>query len=302
MALGLLHRSIDRVAIWTEDRKRRTPEAARLAPPDPLDCYGPLPPLPANAPSSGRWTHASPRPLREGDTLVVHATPARAPRLGTAILVPPWKIPRLGLVRGYVDLLAGAGRDVWLLCPPRHLERTPAGDRSGEGFVSMDLFRLRTTFEQLVIEIRWLSALAARRGPVGVVGLSLGALGAALAATAPERIDFAALVAPPELGRVLAETGIGRRYRTLCVRAGAPWPEEAAFEAALAPFDPARRHPTARRLFVAAALHDGVVPPSAPIRLTRAWGVDPALYPRGHMTLLFACSALRRDLGRFIAG
>ncbi len=232
----------------------------------------------------------------------VRATPARGERRGTVLLVPPWKIGRPELVSGYARLLAEAGHDVWLVCPPRHLERAEAGSRSGEGFVSLDLARLRAVFEQLVVELRVCAALAGRQGEVGLVGLSLGGLAGALAATAPERLDFAALVAPAQLALVMTKTGIGRRYRRLAARAGSVWPEDEALAAALAPFDPALRAPTAKRLFIAGGLHDGVVPTAGPADLAEAWRVEPHLYPRGHISLLFLCRALRHDLALFTRG
>ncbi len=301
MALGLLHRSLDHLAVWSEDQVRRAPEPFRLAAPAPLSCFGPLPPLPGALPRGGSWSAPSPRPLDALDRLSVRSTPARAERRGTALLVPPWKIGSPGLVSGYTRLLAEAGFDVWLVCPPRHLERTQAGMRSGEDFVSLDLARLRATFEQLVVELRFCIACAARQGRVGLVGLSLGGLAGAFAATAPEPLDFAALVAPAHLSRVMAETGIGRRYRRLATLAGSPWPDEEALAAALSPFDPGLRTPTARRLFIAGGVHDRIVP-SAGCALARAWGVHPRLYPRGHISLLFLCRALRRDLRRFAEG
>jgi dienelactone hydrolase len=219
------------------------------------------------------------------------------------VLCPPWKAASPGLVSGYVRLLRRAGYDAWLAVPPRHGDRTPAGVRSGEGFVSPDLPALRSAVEQAVLELRWLAAIArSRGGEVGLLGLSLGGLSAALAATAPEPLDFVALVAPPaDLLHVLAATRIGRRYAGLAARAGAPIPGRAALRRMLAPFRPAARHPAASRLFLAAGRHDRVVPLLGPARLARAWGVAPRIYPRGHLTLLFASDALRRDLSAFLA-
>ncbi len=230
----------------------------------------------------------------------VRCTPARGPRRGTLLLVPPWKIGSPRLVAGYRRLFAALGWDVWLVCLPHHLERA-RGARSGEGFVTLDLGALRATFEQLVLELRVLMALAAPRGEVGLVGLSLGALAAALAATAPERLDFAALVAPPSLEAVLLETPIGHRYRRLAAASGSPLPAAPGLLDALAPFDPARRRPTAGSLFIAAGRYDAVSPMRGPRALAEAWGVPLHAYPRGHMTLLFLCRALRRDLA-LVAG
>jgi predicted alpha/beta hydrolase family esterase len=232
----------------------------------------------------------------------VRCVAARRQRRGTALLVPPWKIPSARLLVGWVRLLSGAGWDAWLLTPPHHLERLGAGERRGEGFVSADLDRLRTSVVQLVLEVRLCAAVAARRGEVGVVGLSLGALAAALAATGPEPLDFAALVSPPaDLAAVLEGTAIGHRYRELARRAGSPVPGPEALRAALRPLDPSARRPSARRIFVAAGLHDAIVAPAGPERLARAWGAETRVYPRGHLTLLFGCRALRRDLRSFLA-
>jgi hypothetical protein len=231
----------------------------------------------------------------------VRAVPAHGARRGTTLLVPPWKIRSQRLLFGYARLLRAAGQDVWLICPPHHLERTPAGGRSGEGFVSLDLARMRASFEQLVLELRVCAALAAAAGPVGLVGLSLGGVAGALAATAPERLDFAAIVAPARLDLVMTRTRIGARYRRLAALAGAPCPDAASLAAALSPFDPAQRAPTTRRVFVAGGLHDQIAPPEGQIALAEAWGLQPRLYPRGHLTLLFMCRALRRDLATFIA-
>ncbi|BDG07038.1 alpha/beta hydrolase [Anaeromyxobacter paludicola] len=296
-----LHSAIDRLAMWVEDRRDRPPQPYRAGSTGPLACFDPLGPLPPGPAGPGHWTAPSPRPAWPGDRMSARCFPARGARRGTVLLVPPWKIGDPGLVRGHARVFLEAGYDVWLVCPPHHLERA-AGRKSGEGFVSLDLDAMRATFEQLVLELRVLAALAASRGEVGLAGLSLGALAAAFAATGPERLDFAALVAPPSLETVLAATPIGRRYRRLAEAAGTRVPSEAAIAEALAPFDPSRRPPTAERVFIAGALHDRVVPVEAPRALARRWGVPLKVYPRGHMTLLFLCRALRRDLFALAAG
>jgi hypothetical protein len=215
------------------------------------------------------------------------------------VVVPPWKVGSPRLVAGFLQLVIRAGWDAWLAMPPHHAGRSIDGARTGEGFFSPDLGGIRAAFEQLVLELRLLLATAARTGDAtGILGLSLGGLGAALAATGPERLDLLAMVAPPDLALSVTETPIGRRYRRLAQRAGTPVPVEVAplFE----PFRPGARRPGARRIFVAAGAFDRVVPPAGPVGLARAWGVEPRLYPRGHMTLLFACGALRRDLNQFL--
>ncbi len=231
------------------------------------------------------------------------AAPAESVPRGTAILVPPWKAPGLASLRGWQRLLSGAGLDVWTAILPRHFHRSAKGVRSGEGFVSPDLQAFRAAVEQLVLELRVLAALArARDGETVLVGLSLGALGAALAATSPEVVDAAVLVAPPaDLALVLAGTRLGRRYAALAARGGSPLPGHDALAPMLAPFRPDARRPTARRTFLAAGRDDVIAAPEAAAALAHAWGIEPRLYPRGHLTLLFACGALRRDVARFLA-
>ena len=287
--------------MWWEDRVARTPAPFRHGPPGPLGCFGPIPATPPAPAGPGEWSAPAPGGgTGADDRMRIHCRVARGSFRGTALLLPPWKLPRAGLLGGWTDLLARSGFDAWVLVPPHHLERAAPGTRSGEEFASPDLGRLRASFEQTVMEVRVAAAMARQRGPAGVVGLSLGALAAALAATGPEPLDFAALVAPPDLAWVAERTPIGRRLARLAFRGGAPLPPAAALRAALEPLAPRRRRPTARRLLVAAGLDDVIAGREGPEGLARAWGVAPRLYPRGHLTLLFACGALRRDLSAFL--
>jgi pimeloyl-ACP methyl ester carboxylesterase len=220
------------------------------------------------------------------------------------VLVPPWKVPSLAVVEGFARLAARSGLDVWTLVPPRHLSRAAPGMRSGEGLVSPDVPVLRAAVEQLVVEIRALVALAATRGEETVViGVSLGALAAALAATGPERLDRLALLAPPvDLAAIFEETPIGRRYLRLAAQAGRPFEVGEPLARMLAPFRPDLRPAPAARVLVAVGSEDRIALPAGALGLARAWGTAPRVYPRGHLTLLFGCRALRRDLARFLAG
>jgi hypothetical protein len=299
---ALLHGGIDRLAMWIEDRTPHAPQPWTACAPRPLACFGPLGPMPEPPSGSGPWSAPSPLPLRRHDRMSLHAFPSAAPFRGTVVLVPPWKIERPSLLRGYVRLLARAGLDVWLLVPPEHMERAAPGAPSGHGFASLDLHRFRALFEQLVIEIRTAMVMASRRGPAGVVGLSLGALACTLAISAGAPPGFAALVAPPaDLAAVLLETAIGRRYGRLAARAGSRWPEAAELRAALAPFDPCARPIPATRVLLAAGRDDAIALSTGAMALARAWRIAPRIYPRGHLTLLFFCAALRRDLERFVS-
>jgi len=298
-----MHAALDLFAMWLQDRLPRAP-AAFQAPGRPPACFGPLPALPPPPVAPGPWRAPSPLPAEGDRSMAVRVVPARGARRGTALLVPPWKLPDLRLLRGYVRLLARAGLEVWIVIPPRHFDRARPGTRSGEGFVSPDLGALQGALEQLVAELRVLAALArARGGEVGLVGLSLGALAAALASTCDGPLDFLALVAPPaDLGAVFAETPIGRRYAALARRSGRPLPDAATVARLLAPLRPAARRPRARRILIAVGEDDRIASPGAARALARSWGVTPSVHPRGHLTLLFGCRALRRQLAGLAGG
>jgi hypothetical protein len=305
MWLPRLHGAVDSLAMWSEDLRRRTPVPFVAAARDPLDCFGPLPVLPGPPRGPGAWEAPSPRPAPGDAVMRVVVTPAAGVRRGTAVLVPPWKLPRLSILAGWTRTLARTGHEVWTLIPPRHLGRSPPGIRSGEAFVTPDVPALRAAVEQLVLELRMLLVMAREAGgDTALVGLSLGALGAALAATAPEAPDRVAVVAPPaDLAAIAAETRIGRRMLGLAERAeraGAAGPSVAELEATLWPFRAHDRAPRAGRVLVAVGRADGITLPRAATALAEAWGAELRLYPRGHLTLLFACEALRRDLRAFL--
>jgi hypothetical protein len=301
MELHRLHRAVDELAMWVEDRVTRAPVPFRAADAAELACFGPLPPLPPPPSGPNPWRAPSPVGGAAAPMEVLVSLPT-APARGVAILVPPWKVGRPALLDGWRDLLAGCGYETWLAVPPHHMGRRSPGQRSGEALVTPDVGRLRAGVEQLVLELRVLSALAAARpGRHALVGLSLGGLGAALAATAPESPESLALVAAPlDLGAVLGRTRIGRRYRRLAARAGAELPGPAELARLLAPFDPGRRPAVARRVFLAVGRHDGVATTRAALPVVHGWEVLPRSYPRGHLTLLFACRRVRADLAAFL--
>jgi pimeloyl-ACP methyl ester carboxylesterase len=156
---------------------------------------------------------------------------------------------------------------------------------------------MREVLDTSVREIRaCLARAAGEGGRVALVGLSLGGLVAAWAACGPERVDAAALVAPPcDLAGVFRETPIGRRYGALASRAGAPVPEGPELARRLAWLVPLRLRPTAGQVLVAGGAHDAIAVDGA-AALARAWGLPLRTFPRGHLTLLLACAGLRREV------
>ncbi len=289
--------------MWMEDRVPHVAEPYRPCEPKALDCFGSLGAVPSPPERDGPWSAPSPRTVRAVDRMTIHVVEHRAAFRGTALVVPPWKADATSLVRRYTELLSETGYDTWLLVPPEHMERASPGARSGHAFATLDLGRFRALFEQLVLEIRVALAMAATRGPTGVVALSIGALAASLAITAPEAPGFAALIAPPaDLATVLGTTAIGRRYGRLAARAGTRWPDAGELRRVLAPFDPMRRVPPRVPLFVAVGRYDRIALPEGALALGRAWNVAPRVYERGHLSLLFLCRAMLGDLRRFVLG
>jgi len=297
-----LHGAVDEAAMWAEDLRSGGTVPFVAPPREPLRCWGPLPPLPP-PPAAGCWEAPSPRPAAGDGRMLVEVTAAAGARRGTAVLVPPWKVPRLSVLGGWTACLARAGHEVWTLVPPLHLGRALAGQRSGEGFVTADGPALRAAVEQLVLEIRVLLALARARGePAALVGLSLGGLAAALAATAPEAPDRTALLAPAaDLEAVLLGTRIGRRLLPGLRRGRPSGPAADELSAMLAPFRADGRRPGAGRVLVAVGSADRIALPGPGAALARSWGAELRVYPRGHLTLLFLCRAVRRDVGQFLS-
>lgn len=296
-----LHGVVDSLAMWSEDLRRRTPVPFVGAAREPLDCFGPLPPLPEPPSRAGAWEAPSPRPAPGDEILRIEVTKAAGARRGIAVLVPPWKLPRLSLLSGWTYAIARTGHEVWTVIPPLHLQRSPPGVASGEAFVTPNVPALRKAVEQLVLEIRLLLALArGQGGETALVGLSLGGLAAALAATSDEAPERVAVIAPPaDLHAVAAETRIGKRLLGLSGRAGAmPVIEE--LPAMLMPFRAHARPSRAARVLVAVGSADGIARTAAATELAREWSADLRVYPRGHITLLFLCAALRRDLRAFL--
>ncbi|HET8540757.1 MAG TPA: hypothetical protein VFL83_12880 [Anaeromyxobacter sp.] len=301
--MRLVHAGIDRLAMWMEDRVRHAAQPFLPCAPEPLDCLGPLSAIPEPPAAEGPWSTPSPRPVSPFDRMTLLVVPRRAPFRGTAVVVPPWKTDAPSIVRRYTDLLAETGHEVWLLVPPEHMGRASPGARSGHGFATLDLRRFRALFEQLVLEIRTAVAMAARRGRAGVVGLSIGALAASFALASGDAAGFGALVAPPaDLAAVLRTTRIGRRYGRIAEEAGTRFPDGPELRRVLAPFDPLQVRPPRSPVFLAVGRYDRIALPDAALALGRAWDVQPRVYARGHLSLLFLCQAMLDDLRRFLLG
>jgi len=86
----------------------------------------------------------------------------------------------------------------------------------------------------------------------------------------------------------------------LAGRAGATGPGAAELAPMLWPFRAHHRPSRAGRALVAVGTADAIALPGAATALAQAWGAELRRYPRGHLTLLFCCEALRRDVRGFL--
>lgn len=187
------------------------------------------------------------------------------------------------------------GADVVLYVPPYHLERTPAGFRSGEAFFATTLGDHVNAFAQELSDLRrlaaWLHALG--RGPVGGFGGSLGALELLRLVTWDAALDFLTVFIPVVRPLDLLERPESDPMRRRLARAGVSvetmGPIYGAFDLTAAPpprgLDPAR-------ISVLYGRYDIVGPPESMRAWARAWGVT-RLHPfdRGHTLALFSRQA-----------
>ena len=195
------------------------------------------------------------------------------------------------------------GADVVLYVPPYHLERTPAGYRSGEAFFATSLGDHLDAFAQELSDLRRLAAWlrAQGGGPVGGFGASLGALELLRLASWDDTLDFLTVFIPvvrpidlidrpeaePMRRRLAGEGGSLEAMRQVY---GAFDLTVAARPAHLAP----------ARVSVLYGRYDLVAVPASIEAWARRWGVT-RLYPfqRGHTLSLFHRQA-HEDYGRVV--
>jgi hypothetical protein len=200
------------------------------------------------------------------------------------------------------------GADVVLYVPPYHLERTPAGFRTGEAFFASTLGDHVNAFAQELSDLRRLAAwLRVRaRGPVGGFGGSLGALELLRLVTWDDPLDFLTVfipvVRPTDLFERPESDPMRRRLAREGVSAETMGAVYGAFDLTAAPpprgLDPAR-------ISVIYGRYDIVGPPESVRAWARAWGVTRLhVFDRGHTLALFSRQAhdayarvLDEDLG-----
>jgi alpha-beta hydrolase superfamily lysophospholipase len=195
---------------------------------------------------------------------------------------------------------------------PFHLSRRLRRKSPGHGFFSTDMGHVVGVLRQAVEDIAAVIAWSRRRGAraVGLHGVSLGGLVAALYA-ANCAVDSAVIITPPcDLARIILETAprrLRRRLDLLDGRGGQWGADAAAARAALedlaAPVIPRRLRPRTNpdNLAIVVADHDLIVGAEPVRELAATWGTDLWSYPRGHVTVMSARGLTTRVQERLVA-
>jgi dienelactone hydrolase len=189
---------------------------------------------------------------------------------------------------------------------PYYGERRPPGDGHGQRFLSTDVARSLGAMRQGVCDVRRAAAWLAGRPEIdptrlGVTGISLGGIVAAVAAAVDPTLNRAVLLlAGGDLARILWEMPEAARYRALWIESGKTL---ADLKALTDPFDPLTyAHRLAgKRLLMMAGNVDEVIPPACTRALWTAAG-RPAIiwYDCGHYSALaYLLPAVRQTVEFF---
>jgi dienelactone hydrolase len=189
---------------------------------------------------------------------------------------------------------------------PYYGERRPAG--SGQRFLSTDIERSIGAMRQGVCDVRRAAAWLATRPEIdparlGITGISLGGIVAAVAAAVDPTLNQAALLlAGGDLARILWEMPEAARYRALWIESGKTL---ADLKALCDPFDPLTyaHRLIGKRLLMIAGNIDEVIPPACTRALWTAAGRPPIIwYDCGHYSALaYLLPAVRKTVEFFAA-
>ena len=193
------------------------------------------------------------------------------------------------------------GIDAGLLTKPFHQQRTPAGARSGEYFISANLFWTVANFRQFTAEIRLLLRYMRRHyNYVGLIGLSSGGFQAGLASNC-EEVDF---LFPVMTGCVVGSLTwhglLTRQIRRTLERRGVT---EADLNKVWSITDQAvlGRHCRAKFRKQYISLYDRVVPTEYQMRLWEVYGKpDRYLLKTSHLSFYFSRHAVIDDIAQYV--
>lgn len=254
-------------------------------------------------PSAVRTQHA--------ENNVVHVTSLlpsdRLAPVPAVILLHYWGATDLKLETRVAAQLNRRGIAAVLMALPYHLRRTPRGFQSGELAIQPDAGLLVGTMAQATLDVRrtvdWVRSRPEFRGDqIGIAGVSLGAIVAALAAGVEPRLIGACFVlGGADVGGLLWNSSLSAGKREVMRRNG--YTEE-RLRTELASVEPshylALHRPGAS--LVIGARFDTVVPASSTRALIAALG-DPVVQwlETGHYGGVLAERAISRTVGEFFS-
>ena len=231
---------------------------------------------------------ASPAPSGDPTNDLVHAEYFQPHQAGPrpAVVVLHILGADFALSRYLAARLADRGVAALFVMLPYYGERRPAG--SDRRFLSADIERSVNAMRQGVCDVRRASAWLAGQPEIdpdrlGVAGISLGGIVAALAAAADPTLDRAVLIlAGGGLDEILWEMPEARRFRELWIASGRTRADLLALTEAWDPLTYADRL-VGKRILMIAGTVDEVIPPAAAHRLWDAAGRPPIRwYDCGH--------------------
>jgi dienelactone hydrolase len=307
--LPVLARSIDHLLTsWLAPRVRRPrnyrpPDGAPPDTPDALPRPGPLlPKLTEKVPFHGKdevWAFQAPSPVPTPwpESRAVHGRVMGPADARSALIVMHGAYSEYTPCQMVGQAFTKHGFRVLIPAAPCHQERAPKGTPNGGAFFwSTQAFVLG--MGQWLAEVDGLIQGLRQQGVerVGLLGYSIGSLGAGLAATLWPDLDFVAVLAP-----------VGHHHQSI-VRsrvAGRIWPWmrriPPAEAALLDRWAPRNRTPVVGRLLFNVSLYDDLQPTALQQDWWQAWGQPPRRdYRYGHISLYFA-PILYKDLDAYAA-
>lgn len=228
----------------------------------------------------------------ENHRAIGHLYRPAGPSRGAILYLHGWMAASMGLEERFLfpAVVGRAGLTVLSLTLPFHGARRPASSAfSGEYFASADLPRTLESFRQAVAEARALLAWLRREthGPVGLGGLSLGALVGALFLGGGAQPDFAVLALTPADVVGTVEKAPLLRWLQQDLQAAAVEREELARWARLV--RPMALTPaiSPRRILLIHGRHDAIALPEGVAALWEAWD-HPSItwYNGGHFSII----------------
>jgi dienelactone hydrolase len=211
----------------------------------------------------------------------------------------------LRVERMLAEELAKRGIASAALALPYHLERTPPGRVSGELAILPDVPALRANLLQSISDVRRAVDFLQQRPefagqPVGLAGVSLGALVSSLAYGVDDRLERAAFVlGGADLAQVLWRSSRVVAQRNVLRSQG--FTEEKLREE-MADVEPLTYLTPKGNTLVVQAKHDTVIPTASSELLIRALG-DPAVIrlDAGHYGGVFVQRRILREVAAFLA-